>query len=573
MLLQLRIENLATIREIDVEFNKGFSILTGETGAGKSIMIDAILLALGHRGDSAMIRSGQEQTVVEAIFSLTEDSEQSGHLNVRWELEESGIAVDDEIIIRCIVSEKGRQKRFINGNSVTADFLKKIGRQLINIHGQHDNQSLFQTSTHLDFLDGFGKLLPLRKKVGHAYRSLQEARKELIKLEKKFAERELRLEELKSVIEDLSELNYQNSEDRELRREENRLTHFEKLTTILGQARDQLHEMDGSVLEQLEISRKLLSEAEQIDPECTEMHAGIETAFFQLEDSHRELVNYCEKVEADPQRLNWINERLSRIQHFVRKFSLPDAEGLYKMHEDSLKEYDSMQHFGEDQQQIAEKIASLNKQLQKHAEELSRERHKQAKNLDRAVVDELRQLGMNKAVFETRIVSSSLDEDKNACTEKGIDKLEFLLSVNPGQDLRSLAKVASGGELSRIMLALKTVLTSIDSVEILIFDEVDSGISGGIAEIVGKKLLKLGERHQALCVTHLPQIAAFAEHHYLVSKQMQDNQTFTKINPLNTESERINALADLLGGQQITENTMELASEMLHSFQNKPLIT
>ena len=218
MLLQLRIENLATIREIDVEFNKGFSILTGETGAGKSIMIDAILLALGHRGDSAMIRSGQDQTVVEAIFSLADDSEQSGHLNVRRELEESGIAVDDEIIIRCIVSEKGRQKRFINGNSVTADFLKKIGRQLINIHGQHDNQSLFQTSTHLDFLDGFSKLLPLRKKVGHTYRSLQEARKELIELEKKFAERELRLEELKSVVEDLSELNYQNSEDRELRR-------------------------------------------------------------------------------------------------------------------------------------------------------------------------------------------------------------------------------------------------------------------------------------------------------------------------------------------------------------------
>ena len=573
MLLQLRIENLATIREIDVEFNKGFSILTGETGAGKSIMIDAILLALGHRGDSAMIRSGQEQTVVEAIFSLTEDSEQSGHWNVRWELEESGIAVDDEIIIRCIVSEKGRQKRFINGNSVTADFLKKVGRQLINIHGQHDNQSLFQTSTHLDFLDGFSKLLPLRKKVGHTYRSLQEARKELIELEKKFAERELRLEELKSVIEDLSDLNYQPSEEKELRREENRLTHFEKLTTLLGQVRNQLHEMDGSVLEQLEISRKLLSEAEQIDPECTEMYAGIETAFFQLEDSYRGLLNYYDRLEADPQRLNWINERLSRIQHFVRKFSLPDAEGLQTLHEDSLKEYDSMQQLGDDQQQIAEKIASLSKQLQNHAEQLSRERHKQAKDLDRAGVDELRQLGMNKAIFETRIVSSSLDEDNNACTEKGIDQVEFLLSVNPGQDLRRLAKVDSGGELSRIMLALKTVLTSIASVEILIFDEVDSGISGGIAEIVGKKLFKLGERQQALCVTHLPQIAAFAEHHYLVSKQMQDNQTFTKINPLNTESERIHALADLLGGQQITENTMELASEMLHSFQNKPLIT
>ena len=569
MLLQLRIENLATIREIDVEFNKGFSILTGETGAGKSIMIDAILLALGHRGDSAMIRSGEVQTVVEAIFSLTEDSEQSGHLSVRKELEESGIDVDEEIIIRCIVSEKGRQKRFINGNSVTADFLKKIGRNLINIHGQHDNQSLFQTSIHLDFLDGFGKLLPLRKQVGDAYRSLQEARKELMELEEKFAERELRLAELNSVIEDLSELNYQPSEDKELRKEENRLTHYEKLTTIMGQVRNQLHEMDGSVLEQLEISRKLLSEAEKIDPECNIINAGIESAFFQLEEIYRELVTYCDRVEADPQRLNWINERLSRIQHYVRKFSLSDVEDLRTLYEDSLREYDSMQHLGDDQQQINKKIVKLTKQLKKYAEELSRERYKNAKNLDRAVVYELRHLGMNKAVFETRIVSSSLDEDNNACTDKGIDKVEFLLSVNPGQDLRSLTKVASGGELSRIMLALKTVLTSIDSVEILIFDEVDSGISGGIAEIVGEKLLRLGESHQALCVTHLPQIAAFAEHHYLVSKEMQDNQTFTNINPLSKESERIIALADLLGGQQITENTMELASEMLHSSQKK----
>ena len=569
MLLQLRIENLATIRKIDVEFNQGFSILTGETGAGKSIMIDAILLALGHRGDSAMIRSGEDQTVVEAIFSLAEGSEKSGHLNVRRELEESGIAVDEEIIIRCIVSEKGRQKRFINGNSVTADFLKKIGRNLINIHGQHDNQSLFQTSTHLDYLDGFGKLLPLRKKVSHAYRSLQEARKKLIELEKKFAEREIRLEELESVIDDLSYLNYQPTEDKELRYEENRLIHYEKLTTIMGQVKNQLHDMDGSVLEQLEISRKLLSEAEQIDPECTEINEGIETVFFQLEEIYRGLVNYCDRIEADPQRLNWINERLSRIQHFVRKFRLSDVEVLLTLYEDSVREYNSMQHLGDDQQQITEKIVKLTKELQKYAEELSKQRKKNAKNLDRAVIHELRNLGMNKAIFETQIISSSLDEDINACNEKGTDKVEFLLSVNPGQELRSLTKVASGGELSRVMLALKTVLTSIDSVEILIFDEVDSGISGGIAEIVGKKLLKLGERHQALCVTHLPQIAAFADHHYLVSKQMEDNQTFTNINPLNQVSERINALADLIGGQHITENTMELASEMLYSSQKK----
>jgi DNA repair protein RecN (Recombination protein N) len=573
MLLQLRIENLATIRELDVEFTKGFSILTGETGAGKSIMIDAIMLALGHRGDPAMIRTGEEQTVVEAIFSLAEDSEDIGEFNIRRELEESGIALDDEIIVRCVVAEIGRQKRYINGNSVTADFLKKIGRQLINIHGQHDNQSLFQISTHLDFLDGYGQLLPLRKQVEEVFRSLQDARKEQNEFQKIIAEREFRLEELKVIIEDLSELNYQPSEEMELRKDENRLTHVEKLSMLLGQVRHQLQEMDGSVLEQLEMSRKLLAEAEQIDPECSEIQAGIETACFQLEDSHRDILNYCGKVEADPQRLSWINERLSRIQQFVRKFRLSDAEELLTLHEESIKEFDSLQQLDDNEQQLVEKIILLSTQLQQHAEHLSKQRRKHARHLDHAIVDELRQLGMNKARFETQIVSASMSENNQACSANGIDKVEFLLSVNPGQGMRSLVKVASGGELSRIMLALKTVLTSLDSVEILIFDEVDSGISGGVAEIVGQKLRQLGSRHQTLCVTHLPQIAAFAEHHFLVSKDMEDNQTFTKINPLNTESERVHALADLIGGQEITTNTMELAGEMLRSFQSKSLIT
>ena len=216
-----------------------------------------------------------------------------------------------------------------------------------------------------------------------------------------------------------------------------------------------------------------------------------------------------------------------------------------------------------------EKIEKLRNQTQEYAELLSGKRHDVAKLMDIAIVDELRQLGMEKARFETHIVSASFAENREACTTKGIDQVEFMLTVNPGQDMRSLVKVASGGELSRIMLALKTVLTSLDSVEILIFDEVDTGISGGIAEIVGQKLHSLGERHQTLCVTHLPQIAAFAEHHYFVSKHLTDSETYTKIKLLNTENERIRALADLIGGQEITEQTLELAQEMLQSFQKK----
>ena len=571
MLLQLRIENLATIRNLDVEFNAGFSILTGETGAGKSIMIDAILLVLGHRGDPEMIRTGEEQSVVEAIFSVPENSVQGEKFDLRSELDDSGIDLEDEIIVRCLISRKGRQKRLINGVSVTADFLKKVGRQLINIHGQHDNQSLLQVSSHLNFLDGYGQLLPLRLQVSELFRAMQDAKKEQKALQKQFAERADRIEELKEIIEDLAELNLLPAEESDLRQEENRLTHVEKLTSLLNQVQHQLHELDGSVLAQLEILRKLLGEAEQIDPECAKFRSGIESVLFQLEDSHQELLSYNSKIEDDPARLAWINERLSRIQHFERKFRFDNADELLTLFEKSQHELDSLEHHDENEQEIFEKIEFLKKQMQKKAELLSQQRRQAAIKMDRAIVDELRQLGMEKARFETQIISASFEETNEPFSSTGIDQVVFMLSVNPGQEIRSLVKVASGGELSRIMLALKTVLTSLDTVEILIFDEIDTGISGGIAEIVGQKLHSLSGRHQTLCVTHLPQIVAFADHHYLVSKHLEEDETYTKINHLKTKNERVRALADLIGGQEITEQTLELANEMLNNFQTNSL--
>ena len=571
MLLQLRIENLATIRELEVEFSAGFSILTGETGAGKSIMIDAILLVLGHRGDPGMIRTGEEQAVVEAIFSVPEKSVQGEQFDFRRELEESGVALDDEIIVRCQVSRKGRQKRHINGVSVTAEFLQKVGRQLINIHGQHDNQSLLRVSSHLDFLDGYGQLLPLRQEVTDSFQVLQTAKKEQQIMQKQFAERAVRLIELQEIIEDLSELNYQQAEESQLRQEENRLTHVEKLSTNLSQVQHQLQEMDGAVLEQLEYLRKIIAEAEQIDPECGRIRSGIESAIFQLEESHRELIHYTSKIEDDPKRLAWINERLSRIQHFERKFRLENADELLTLFEKNKQELDSLENLVENEQEICMRIELLRKQLNKYAQNLSQQRLKAAKKMDFAIVDELHQLGMAKARFVTQIISASLTAEEDSCTSTGIDRVEFLLTVNPGQEMRSLVKVASGGELSRIMLALKTVLTSLDTVEILIFDEIDTGISGAIAEIVGQKLHSLGVRHQTLCVTHLPQIVAFAEHHYLVSKKLAANETFTNISPLLTKHERVGALANLIGGQEISGQTIELANEMLNKFQTKKL--
>ncbi len=572
MLLELRIKNLATIREIEVEFKKGFSILSGETGAGKSIMIDAIMIVLGHRGDPGMIRTGEDIAVVEAIFSVPKKNDQAIQFDFQSELKNSGIAIRDEIIVRCEFSLKGRQKRHINGVSVTAEMLRKIGRQLINIHGQHDNQSLLRVSSHLDFLDGYGKLKDLRQKVCDSHHALKLAKKEYLAIQERVTERDIRLKELQDIVEDLSELNYKPGEENELTLEENRLTHVEKLSASLGLLQHQLQEMDGSVLEQLEYFRKIISDTELIDPECSKIRSGIESALFQLEDSHREIVHYISKIEDDPKRLASVNERLSLIQHFQRKYRLENADELLTFLDKKRNELNSEENLTQNEQHIRDKIIILEKKLQIDAEDLSKKRVLTAKKMDEAIVTELHQLGMVKARFETQIVTSSFDRT-DSCTPTGIDQVEFLLNVNPGQEMRSLVKVASGGELSRVMLALKSVLTSHDTVEILIFDEIDTGISGAIAEIVGQKLHSLGLRHQTLCVTHLPQIVAFAEHHYLVSKSLGSNETFTNVNLLSKKSDRVSALADLIGGQEISEHTIDLANEMLNKFQTKQIVS
>jgi len=568
MLLQLKVENLATIQELEIEFNNGFSILTGETGAGKSIMIDAILIVLGHRVDPDMIRSGEEKAVVEAIFSIPKNPSQSRQFDFKNLLEDAGIYVNDELIIRCLVSRKGRQKRNINGVSVTVDFLKKIGQKLINIHGQHDNQSLLQVSSHLDLLDGYGQLYSLRQQVSESYHALKSAIKEHRTYQKQYAERSKIQEELKEIINELTDLNYKLGEVNELRREDNKLANVEKLSSILGNAHYQLHEMDTSIIEKLELLRNQLSEAERIDPECEKIRTGIESALFQSQDVDHELLKYISKIEDNPERLSWINERLSKIQHLVRKFNLNNADEMIAFFEESKQELKSLELRVENEKVFFEKINILKKRLKKFAELLSKKRHQIAKIMDQNIIKELHLLGMEKAKFKTQIDSIPLLDDDFSSSSKGIDDVKFLLTVNPGQEMRSLAKIASGGELSRIMLAVKTVLTSIDMVEILIFDEIDTGISGAIAYIVGQKLHFLGKRHQTICITHLPQIAAFADHHFLVSKHQKDEETFTKINPLVNKNDRVKALADLIGGREITEQTLELAHEMLSNFQS-----
>lgn len=557
MLLNLKLQNLATIKELDIDFTGGFSILTGETGAGKSIMIDAILLVLGGKGDPGMVRSGEDSAVVEAVFDLMPLPE------IRDQLQASGIEAGEELIIRCALPAQGRQKRYINGTTVTAEFLKSVGRQLINIHGQHDNQALLQVGSHRDFLDGFGQLEALRSQVAECHRQHQEVLEEQRRLLKRLEARNARSEELGWIIEELEDLQLQRGEEEDLQQEANRLAHTEKLSLWIGQVHTQLNEVEGAVLEQLETLRKALEEAERVDPACGEMRAPLESALFQLEDVHRMAVNYAAGIEEDPERLAWVNERLSRIQRMQRKHRRDSSDALIDLLERALEELAELSRLEEDGLELQQRLNTTAEALRDRAKALTEARRTAAQKLDGQIVKELRELGMENARFETRVEAPDHLEDLAQVTPHGCDAVEFLLSVNPGQALRSLVKVASGGELSRIMLALKTVLTSLDTVEILIFDEVDTGISGRIAEIVGLKLRQLGTRHQTLCITHLPQIAAFSRQHYVVTKEVRQGQTFTQIRMLHGDEEKARELAQLMGGQEISPNTVQLAQEML----------
>ena len=556
MLLHLKIKNFATIKELEVEFDSGFSILTGETGAGKSILIDAIMLLRGDRGRSTLVRSGEDQAEVEALLSL------KGTEEPRKVLDKSGIDADDDLIIRCLLSSQGRLRRFVNGVSVTADYLKNLTRPMITIHGQHEHQSLLQSSSHLDFLDGFGKLFVLRQKVSRRYQHYQELAELRRKQEQDLNQRSMRMAELKEKIEELQELALEPGEEEHLLEETKRLSGAEKLIQLLSDSKSRLSEDELSLMEQMEILRKNIQQSSEMDPDCVPLMEELEQCFFQLEDFGRSLQKRQEMVEINPERLSFLNDRLNRVQRLQRKYALGHSDELCELLNSSVKEHTDLINLEENSQLLEEQFETALMELKQSSEELSAQRHKISTDLDRQIVQQLQQLGMEKARFQTKFKNQDAEDEKE-WSEKGIDQVEFMLSVNPGQNLKSLIQIASGGELSRTMLALKTILQTHDPSTVMIFDEVDTGISGRVAEMVGQKLRNLGQQQQTLCVTHLPQIAAFSDSHYVVEKQIEKDATYTVVRKTSTSEEKAQEIAQLIGGREITEKTFSVAYEML----------
>ncbi|HLB05112.1 MAG TPA: DNA repair protein RecN [Thermodesulfobacteriota bacterium] len=551
MLTELNIKNFAIIDSLNITFEKGFNVLTGETGAGKSIIVDAVELVLGGRASSEMIRSGCDEAVVEAAFDISDASGTSEKLS------EMGIEGDDALVIKRTVSASGKNKVFINGSMATIAMLSDIGEFLVDIHGQHEHQTLFKVERHIDVIDEYAAVGPLREEMAGVYSELNRVKNELGSLKVSEADKEKRLDLLRFQSDEIGKASLKENEEEGLLGERKLLANSEKLFDAGNTALELLYAQAGSALELVKKADSKIREIATLDESLKPTAESINSVYASIEDAAMTLRDYVGKISFEPERLNEIEERLDLIGRLKRKYGNTVSEVL-KYKEEVDRELEGIEKAEERITELEKEVETLKVSGLKIAETLSDKRKKASKELKNMVEVELSDLGMKKAVFEVRIDRIS------DITAKGLDRMEFLLSSNPGEVPKALSKIASGGELSRIMLALKKVLAGPSGVPSMVFDEVDSGIGGGIAEVVGRKLKEVARGRQVLCITHLPQIAAMADLHYAVSKGEEKGRTVTTVIRLD-KNDRVDEIARMLGGMTITEATKRHAEEMIKS--------
>ncbi|HJX60442.1 MAG TPA: DNA repair protein RecN [Thermodesulfobacteriota bacterium] len=555
MLLELRIKNFAIIDELDLSFSKGFNILTGETGAGKSIILNAVQLLLGDRASEELIRSSEEEASVEALFDISENREVKGRIHEKGQ-RLSGAEEGDSLLVRRVISRSGRGKAFINGNLATLGMLSEIGEELLSIYGQHEHQSLQRVDTHIDILDEFGELMELRDEFQNLFQRFTSLSQELERIrgekERREKERELRAFQSKEI----EKAGIRIGEEEALKEEKRVLTHAKKLTDFANASEEVLYSTEGSAIERIQSVLHQGKEMATIDPSLSPIFKNLDGALIQLEEVALALRDYSKRIEVNPGRLEEIENRLEEIDRLKRKYGSTEADILrFKEEVD-----ETLSTFTSDEERLSRlegEIGPLREEMTQRAQKLSRERKRVASELKRSVEKELATLGMKKTTFQVRI-------DDQALSHRGQDRIEFLISANIGEEVKPLAKIASGGELSRIMLAMKRILAIIGGRQVLIFDEVDAGIGGAIAEVVGRKLRELSKHHQVICVTHLPQIACFADRHHSVKKEVKSGRTVTVVDPLEKEA-RVDEIARMLGGVKVTEKTRAHAQEMMEN--------
>ncbi|MEO8041177.1 MAG: DNA repair protein RecN [Acidobacteriota bacterium] len=576
MLTLLKIKNIALIDSLEVEFGSGLNLLTGETGSGKSIIVDSLGALTGDRLSNDLVKEGEQSATIEGLFSVRNLNE------LRTVFDEGGIDLDDsELIVRRELSTAGKNRVFVNNQLVTQAFLKRVGPLLVDIHGQGDQASLFDSTTHMEMLDAFAGVESERARTAEAFRQWAATRKELRDLRQDESDKLQLLDILRFQVDEISRADLKGGEDTELEEEKRRLNNVEKLSTLSGEAYTLLYEQDESTIATFDKASRKISELAEYDSQFAEYRGPLETARAVLEDLAATARDFRNHIEFSPARLEEIENRLAEIARLSRKYG-GTIETVLDHIAESQERLENIETAEFREKELGKKLESELGVYVEAATVLHGKRAAAATKFEKEVETNLNAVALEKAKFEVRISELSKpgatgvfdpgsairnpqsDGGTQNFSAKGFDRIEFYFSANPGESPKPLAKVASGGEASRLMLILKTTAKEHGDEKAAVFDEIDAGIGGRVAEAVGLKLKQLALSQQVLCVTHLPQVAALADRHFVVDKNMGRSRTTIGIREL-TEEERVEEIARMLAGEKITESARTHAAEMIES--------
>lgn len=552
MLTQIHIRDLATIEGLHLQLERGTTMITGETGAGKSIFIEAIELALGARASQDIIRPGKDKTEISLCFDLTHFP------HVIQYLKNLDLYQDTtECIIRRIITSDGRSRCYINGSPATVQLIKELGELLFHLHGQHEQHVLLKTETQRDMLDRYGEQLPLTAEVKSLAEEWKSVTQQIKTLQEKKFERIERSEYLHFQLEELQTAKLQAGEWETLETEHRKLTHAEELIRHIQHAVEQItHDDRPNILTLLHVVHKTLESIQAVEPKATEWINLVHSALIQLIDIESELTNYLESIELDPEKLQIVEERIGQIFNLARKHKISPQE-LIQLQEQIAAELQTLNASDDELIRLQEKQKLIENLYHKQAEKLSQQRKKAATRLEKEITTTIRSLSLPHGEFQIL-----LEQENTPWSLHGNEKIIFLIKTNPDQALQPIAKVISGGELSRLSLATHLALAHRTHIPTLVFDEVDTGLSGATAEKIGKLLRRLGESYQVFCVTHQAQVAACGHHHLFVDKYFVEQSTHTRLRLLNIQ-EKTQEIARMLGGEKITPKTLAHAQEVL----------
>lgn len=552
MLQELSIQNLALIEKLTLNFNTGFTTLTGETGAGKSILLDALGLALGERADSSLVRYNTPRADVTAVFDIASLPQVQN-----W-LAEQELDDEDLCMLRRTVNAEGRSKAYINGRPIPASSLKSLGNLLIDIHGQHEHQSLLSSQQQLALLDAYANHPEQIRQTQQSYQAWSTLSKRFEALQNAQTDFQSRLDLLTFQLSEFEEVSPIEGEFADLSEQQSKLSHANEIKQACSLCYDNLEGESGAT-DRLQTALTALEEIVEFSPELTGAITQLNSSLIDIQEIASEVQHHSEQIELDPNQLQILDERLHLLFGLAKKYTI-EPEQLVEKHQQIQADLDELEHSDSELENLKLEIEQAWSVYEKAAKALNQSRQQSAKTLGQTVTEAMHTLGMPNGLFEVQLSDATP-------TIKGIDKADFLVTANKGQPIQPLAKVASGGELSRISLAIQVATAEVASLPTLIFDEVDVGIGGGIAEVVGKKMQQLGEHKQILSITHLAQVASHGHSHLRIEKQTKDESTFTRVIELETP-QRIEELARMMGGLTVTEQTLGHAKEMLDIAQS-----